>query len=161
MKKFRIKETGEEVCLGNYVEIRALIDEESIEQLMKVGIVEQYDDIDLKDIIEHIADRVEGLNKVNVAELLILLSVINKKALFLTLLKEVALMLDDKYKGHIKYSEELWGISMNSGKIILLSNDKEKIRNYNFNIIAAFRSKEDAEKALEILKDLVKSLYGE
>lgn len=71
------------------------------------------------------------------------------------LLKEIAIDFDDDYEGHIEDSEEIWTISMLNGKVEQV--DKSKVKNYrNF---PAFRSKEDAKIAHEILSKRLRKMF--
>ena len=71
------------------------------------------------------------------------------------LLKEIAIDLDDDYEGYIENSKEIWTISMLNGKIEQV--DKSKVKNYrNF---PAFRSKEDAKIAHEVLSKRLRKMF--
>lgn len=71
------------------------------------------------------------------------------------LLKEIAIGLDDDYEGYIEDSKEIWTISMLNGKIEQV--DKSKVKNYrNF---PAFRSKEDAKIAHEVLSKRLRKMF--
>lgn len=73
----------------------------------------------------------------------------------MVLLKEIAIDFDDDYEGHIEDSEEIWTISMLNGKIEQVN--KSKVKNYrNF---PAFRSKEDAKIAHEILSKRLRKMF--
>lgn len=75
---------------------------------------------------------------------------------FQILLKELAIVMDQKYKDHISHSKEIWVVNTLNGKVCLI--DKEKIVNYrNF---AAFRSKEEAETACDALKGFLNELFS-
>ena len=63
--------------------------------------------------------------------------------------KEIAIDLDKKYTDHISNAKHLFCISLFDATIIEISPD---IKNYN--VIALFRNKEDAEFAVSILKNL-------
>ena len=72
-------------------------------------------------------------------------------------LKEIAIELDKKYSDYISDSEEIFVVTSIDGLICKVP--KDKIVNYrNF---AAFRSKEDAEFAIECLVDIYNIMYPE
>lgn len=71
------------------------------------------------------------------------------------LLREIAIDFDDDYEGYIEDSEEIWTISMLNGKVEQV--DKSKVKNYrNF---PAFRSKEDAKIAHEVLSKRLRKMF--
>lgn len=77
-------------------------------------------------------------------------------AAFSIILKEVAIELDNKYEDHISNSPEIYVISMFDGRIT--KANKAHIKSYkNF---AAFRSIEDAKTACNIIKPILKDLFG-
>lgn len=72
------------------------------------------------------------------------------------ILKEIALELEKGYTGHIKDCSEVYGIGSTSGEVRKLSIGN----NPNFKCFSAFRTKEDAELAKEILKEFFDDIYG-
>lgn len=154
MKKYRFKDSGETFVLGETVKLEVLADENLVKQLETSGVVEEVEEFCFEDIVEHLDNRIDSDVELFLGDV----AKVNKKALFILLIKEAALVLDDKYKGHIKYSDELWGISMSNYTPFLLSKDKNIIMNANFTKLAAFRCKEDADKAVEVLKPLIDEL---
>ena len=77
-------------------------------------------------------------------------------ALFSIMLREVAIVLDEKYDNHIKNSKEIYVISCLSGEISKVK-DLNKIN--NFKNFAAFRTLDDALAAKHILRDPMKQLF--
>lgn len=73
------------------------------------------------------------------------------------LLKEIAIQEDMKYKDHISKSKEIFSISFIDGQIIRIP--KDKILNYK--TFAAFRTVDDAKKALNILNDFISDMFHE
>lgn len=69
--------------------------------------------------------------------------------------KEIAIMLDEKYPGHISRCEELYTISLGDGNIYPIKRNNIK----SFRNIAVFRSREDAEKAKKILGNKLTDLF--
>lgn len=76
-------------------------------------------------------------------------------AAFTILLRVIAVHLDQKYKDHIKNSEEIFVISSLDGRIKKIC--KAHIKNYkNF---AAFRTLEDARFACRIMRDHLEQMF--
>ena len=154
MKKYQFKDTKEKFKLGDIIKLEALADENLVHQLLAGGAIEEIEELTLEDIIEHLDNRIDC----DVEIFLENLEKVNKKALFILLLKEAALVLDNKYEGHIKYADELWGVSMATYKPFLMTQEPGLILNTDFTKMAAFRCKEDAEAAIEVLKPLIDKL---
>lgn len=80
------------------------------------------------------------------------------KEFFAILLKRIAVELDKKYENHIVEAEKHFIINIGNGKIYPLTS-KEYLNNYtNF---AIFRSVEDANIAIELLRPLYNKLFNE
>ena len=154
MKKYFIKNSTDEVKLGDTLTAKVEVNEESINMLIAAGIIEESNELSMEDVIDHLDNRIDC----DVEVFLENLEKVNKKALFITLIKEAALVLDNKYKGHIKYSDEIWGVSMATYTPFLVCNDKDQIMNTDFTKIAAFRCAEDAEEAVKVLKPIIDNL---
>lgn len=76
-------------------------------------------------------------------------------AAFNMVVREIAVMLDEKYPDHINKSEKIYCISPLDGRIHEIC--KAHIKNYrNF---AAFRTIEDAKLACSILRELLKDMF--
>lgn len=154
MKKYFIKNSTDEVKLGDTLTAKVEVNEESINMLIAAGIIEESDELSMEDIIDHLDNRIDC----DVEVFLENLEKANKKALFITLIKEAALILDYKYKGHIKYSDEIWGINLQDYKPFLMYSNKDYIMNADFTKMAAFRCAEDAEEAVKVLKPIIDNL---
>lgn len=164
MKKYVLKETGKEVNQGDLL-VRTetiVINEETIPNLLKEGVlvVEGSDtdiDLDGDSILNHLANRI-GWNRDNLKKYLENFNNINLTAVFSTLLKEIAIMMDEKYEDHISNSKEIYIINTIDGNITKLHNLS---RVKNFKNFAAFRSYEEANLAKIALAPVMKELYGE
>lgn len=154
MKKYRFINSEESFEIGDHITLSALADENLVAQLLEAGAIEEEWQLSMEDIVEHLDNRINC--DVNV--FLENLEKVNKKALFILLLKEAALVLDNEYDGHIKYADELWGVSMVNYKPFLMTQEPGLILNTDFTKMAAFRCKEDAEAAVEVLKPLIDKL---
>lgn len=169
MKKYILKSTGREVKLGDtlckkgfllgipcIVEVFTL-NEAILKDLIHSGLIEEVETkITIEDIILHIAGRIKW-NPVNVAKYLDNLYKINQASVCNILLKELSIIFDKDYKGHIEDCEEIWAISSFDGKTFKV--DKSRVKTCkNF---AAFRSEEDAIRAKKILEVPFKEVYGE
>lgn len=75
---------------------------------------------------------------------------------FNILLRAIAEYLDQAYPDHISKAKEIWVIHSVKGTPVRAPKGELT----NFRNISAFRSKEDADFACEVLKDLWKDLYG-
>ena len=154
MKKYRFVDSEESFEIGEHINLQVLADENLVAQLLEAGIIEEEWKLSMEDIIEHLDNRINC----DVEVFLENLEKVNKKALFILLLKEAALVLDNEYDGHIKYADELWGVGMATYKPFLMTQEPGLILNTNFTKFAAFRSKEDAEEAVEVLKPIIDKL---
>lgn len=81
----------------------------------------------------------------------------NHWAVVQLLLKEIAIELDKKYDNHIQNSEKIYAISPQDGRIHEV--DKSYIKNYK--AFPAFRSIEDAKIACHLVKNHLKSIFGD
>lgn len=154
MKKYRFINSEESFEIGEHINLQVLADENVVAQLLEAGVIEEEWKLSMEDIVEHLDNRINC----DVEVFLENLEKVNKKALFFLLLKEAALVLDNKYDGHIKYAGELWGVSMATYKPFLITQEPGLILNNDFTKFAAFRCKEDAEDAVEVLKPLIDKL---
>lgn len=105
-------------------------------------------------IIKGLAKRL-NTSPISVGLLIDTLDEVQPSLSFSLLLRQVAIMIDSRYKDHIEDSKEIWAISTSDGKVFKL--DKSAIKNYkNF---AAFRSKEDAMEAHRILSKRIRKMF--
>lgn len=81
----------------------------------------------------------------------------NHWAVVQLLLKEIAIELDKKYDNHINNSDKIYAISNQDGRIHEV--DKSHIKNYK--AFPAFRNIEDAKIACSLVKNHLKSIFGD
>ena len=172
MNKLKLKKTGKEVKMGEkLIKVVNLcgipipiaqveINKTTLPDLIKHGIIvaEGSDsdiDITIEGAIQHLANRI-GWNKENLEKYLSNLYKISPAAAFEIVLKEVAILLDEKYPDHINNSNEIWVINKVSGGVQKLK-DLSKIK--SFQHFAAFRSIEDAKIACRITRDILKEMF--
>ena len=173
MNKLILKRTGKPVEKGEklvkVVEVFGLpipvdeivLDDKTIPDLIKQGVIVEEGadkgiDFDIPAAMAHLAERI-GWNSNNLDKYLTNLYKISPAAVFSVLLKEVAIMLDERYPDHINKSKEVWIISTLDGEIKQI---KELHKVKNFRNFAAFRSLDDALVAKTIMKDALRDLYG-
>lgn len=108
--------------------------------------------------VEHLADRI-GWKMSNLVKYLDNLYKIYPTAVFQILLREVAIVLDQKYPDHIERSKEIWCISLATGEISKVPENKRHLIR-NFRNFAAFRTLDDAMAAKHILKVPMKELFA-
>ena len=72
-------------------------------------------------------------------------------------MRELAIIMDEKYPDHINKSKEIWSISTLNGEIVRIKC-LNKIK--NFRNFAAFRTLEDALKAKKIMKRALEDLFN-
>lgn len=154
MKKYHFIDSEEPFEIGDQINLQVLADENLVAQLLEAGVIEEEWKLSMDDIVEHLDNRINC----DVHMFLENLEKVNKKALFILLLKEAALVLDNEYDGHIKYADELWGVSMSTYEPFLMTQEPGLILNTNFTKMAAFRCKEDAEAAIEVLEPIINTL---
>lgn len=108
--------------------------------------------------VECLADRI-GWKMSNLVKYLDNLYKIYPTAVFQILLREVAIVLDQKYPDHIERSKEIWCISLATGEISKVPENKRHLIR-NFRNFAAFRTLDDAMAAKHILKVPMKELFA-
>lgn len=107
--------------------------------------------------VKHLAERI-GWKMSNLVKYLNNLYKIYPTAVFQILLREVAIVLDQKYPDHIERSKEIWIISLTTGEIGKVPENKRHLIK-NFRNFAAFRTLDDAMAAKHILKVPMKELF--
>lgn len=175
MKKFVFAKSGSEVKMGDRVAIgmesayglipfyTIIVSEKTIPSLIEEGIIKEVEEKVEEEgthiypyfYIEHLAKRIHW-NVDNLRKHLGNLYTIYPAAVFSILLKEIALVLDEKYDNQIENSKEIYVISCLNGEISKVK-DLSKIK--NFKNFAAFRTLDDALAAKHILKDPMKQLF--
>lgn len=176
MKEF-VTRNGEKVSIGdNFVKMLETpvgpvpveiitVNESTIPILLKEGVIVENTLVEKKEVaeptniefyIEHLAARI-AWNKFNLGKYLNNLHNIYPAAALSIVLREVAIVLDEKYPDHIRNSKEIWVISMTDGRIHKL-HDLSRVK--NFNNFAAFRTVGDAIFARAVLKEAFNELFG-
>ena len=170
MKKYVLKATGKEVRIGELVHVIMPYDEvgtiilqypvteKSIPKLIKLDILEEKNDepiLTVDMVIDHLSDRIKW-RRDNLVKYLDNLYKIYPSALFSILLREIAIMMDEKYPDHISNSKEIWAVGFLNGKVyrILYPNSIK-----SFNTFAAFRSQKEALSALGVLEGFANGLW--
>lgn len=168
-----MKKTGKEVKIGEKIVVtldlfgatvplkEINIDETTLPDLIKQGIIvaegsDSNIDITIEGAVQHLANRI-GWSKKNLEKYFNNLYKISPAAVFEIVLKEVAILLDEKYPDHISNSKEIWVINKVNGEIQRLK-DLSKIK--SFQHFAAFRSLEDTMIAKKVMAPALKDLYG-
>lgn len=171
MKKLIFVETGKEVEMGKIIAFgmksgrgfvpfyTVIVCEESIPSLIKEGVIKEVEEegthVDPNFYLEHLAKRIHW-NVDNLRKYLGNLYTIYPAAVLSILLREIAIVLDEKYDNQIENSKEIYVISCLNGEISKVK-DLNKIK--NFKNFAAFRTLDDALAAKHILKDPMKQLF--
>lgn len=171
MKKLIFVETGKEVEMGKKVGFgmnsaygfipfyTVVVCEKSIPFLIEEGVIKEVEEegthIDPYFYIEHLAKRIHW-NKDNLQKYLANLYTIYPAAVLSIMLREIAIVMDEKYKNHIENSKEIYVISTLSGEITKVK-DLDRIK--NFKNFAAFRTLDDALAAKHILRDPMKQMF--
>lgn len=159
MNKLKIKHSGKEVKMGDKLVKVVTINETTLPDLIKQGIIVEessISDITIDSVIQHLADKI-GWNRENLEKYFDNPYKISPAAVFEIVLKEVAILLDEKYPDHIRNSKEIWVINKVNGEIHRLKY-LNKIK--SFKHFAAFRSLEDALVAEKVMAPALKDLYG-
>ena len=162
MVKFILKETGKEVKVGDILTVclnspfgelsaEVTVTAGMLEKLIEhnLAITESSMDITFPNIIAHLAKRI-GWKEDNVEKYLDNLYEMSPRAVFNVILMEIALILDEKYEGHISGSENFYVLAYNKDGNIVVTKYPTFISN-----IPTFRNTDDAEAALAVMKVLV------
>lgn len=173
--KIYLKETKEEVTFGDVIVTKetftheyfgkveytyeVALTKENLQYFIDAGVLytekenNHYNEI-RNTILTRMAKRYEWDEK-RLTRILKVLDSVHPSASVQMVLKEIALMLDEKYPGHISRSENLYVISMGDGNIYPIKKDNIK----NFRNIAIFRTVKDAEIAKKILGNKLTDLF--
>lgn len=177
--KIYLKETKEEVTFGDVIVTKetftheyfgkveytyeVALTKENLQYFINAGILyteKESSDIaadynELRSIVlTRMAKRYEW-DESRLTRILKVLDGVHPSASVQMVLKEIAIMLDEKYPGHISRCENLYVISMGDGNIYPIKKDSIK----NFRNIAVFRTVKDAEKAKKILGNKLTDLF--
>ena len=173
--KMYLKETNEEIAFGDVIVLEDNFTHDFFGNVtMKTEIVvtkENYQsleandiicivntEIDLEDIRKTVLKRMATRYKWDESRLVRILKAIDgvhPSASMQMVLKEIAMLLDEQYPGHISNANDLYIISLADGEIYPIK--KEHIK--SFRNIAVFRTVEDAEYARQILDKKLTSLF--
>lgn len=134
------------------------LDENSVPELIKEGVLTEVPSVTLSIpyCVEHLAKRIKW-NVENLVKYFDNLYKIYPAAVFSIILRELAIIMDEKYPDHINKSKEIWVISTINGEIGRIKN-LDKIK--NFRNFAAFRTLEDAMEAKKIMKRALEDLFN-
>ena len=137
-----------------------LVTEHTYKSLVKEGILTTENDIEIdyntlrNTVISRMATRYKWDEK-RLIRILQTLDSVHPAASIQMITKEIAMMLDEKYPGHISNAEDLYVISLADGSICPVKRQYIK----SFRNIAVFRTVEDAEIAKNILGDKLTHLF--
>lgn len=176
MKKY-LNSEGNEIKIGTPIVCKVLntetgkremnifvATEEVLEKAVADGALTVVDDteggthLNIEFYAEHLSERI-GWKYNNLVKYLDNLYKIYPTAVFQILLREVAIVLDQKYPDHIERSKEIWCISLATGEISKVPENKRHLIR-NFRNFAAFRTLDDAMAAKHILKVPMKELFA-
>lgn len=132
------------------------LDKKSIPELVKEGVLIEgvpAAQLSIQDCIEHLAKRIKW-NVENLVKYFDNLYKIYPVAVFSIILRELAIIMDEKYPDHISNSEQIWTIRVTDGKIVQITSPIK-----SFNNFAAFRTLEDAIEAKKVMKEALADLF--
>ena len=173
MSKFVLKDNPqEEVRIGDSITatrktefgqltITRTINEDVLQELVEHGVVIKVDEspkeqaLDIMNVIEHLAKRVSWKTE-NLKKYMENLLTINPIAVYQTLLKECAIMLDNNHKDHISEVKKVYAVSIIDGEIFEI--DQSDGRNYTN--VALFRTAREACIAKRTLKMIEPEVFN-
>ena len=169
MSKFVLKSNPqEEVRIGDSItatcntdfgqlKITRTVDEFVLQELVKQGVVVKTEEVemtlDIMDLIQHLAKRVNWKTE-NLKKYMENLFTINPVAVYQTLLKECAIMLDKDYEDHISEVKKVYAVSILDGEIFEVDQSDGK----NYTNVALFRTIQEAaiaKRALMMVEALI------
>lgn len=175
--KMYLKETNEEITFGDVIvfdetftheyfgtitsTVEITLTEQNLQHFIDDGVVYTTEvdiEVDYNTIRNNVLHRMAkryGWDEKRLTRILNTLDEVHPSAAVQMVLKEIALLLDEKYPGYIGKSEEMYVISMGDGNIYPINKDNIK----NFRNIAVFRTVGDAEIAKNILGDKLTNLF--
>lgn len=164
MSKFVFKaKQDEEIKIGDSITMRLKTDfgiietartvtKEFLKELVDAGVVIEKDDsnaeseMNIFHVICHLAERINWKPE-NLKKYLENLYVINPVAVYQTLLKEIAIMIDSHYDNHITAAKRLYAIDALNGEVFEL----ELPNTGNLTNVALFRTYTEAKLAKKVL----------
>lgn len=173
--KMYLKETNEEITFGDVIvmednfthdffgnvtmKTEVPLTKENYKSLEANGIIYIENlEVDLDDIRKMVLKRMATRYKWEEGRLVRILKAIDEvhpAASVSMITKEIAMLLDEKYPGHISNANELYVISLADGNIYPVKREHIK----SFRNIALFRTVEDAEYARQILDKKLTNLF--
>lgn len=167
-KTYILKSNGKEVKIGETLHLSKIVNtplgmeqstlyvkvtEDKIPILLKEGFIkEKPSDKEIPTDVDYYISKVAnklGWKEKKFRNYLEVLASINPIGAFNILLKAIAIELDKKYPNHISKSENIFIVSVFDGSI--RQADKSHIKTYKH--FSAFRTREDAQFALDVLKN--------
>lgn len=167
-KTYILKESKKEINIGKVISILKSVDtplgrvqstlyvkvtKDNIPILLEEGyIIEKPSDKEIPTDVDYYISKVAnklGWKEKKFRNYLEVLASINPIGAFNILLKAIAIELDKKYPNHISKSENIFIVSVFDGSI--RQADKSHIKTYKH--FSAFRTREDAQFALHVLKN--------
>lgn len=167
-KTYILKESKKEIKIGEVIRILKSVDtplgrvqstlyvkvtKDNIPILLEEGyIIEKPSDKEIPTDVDYYISKVAnklGWKEKKFRNYLEVLASINPIGAFNILLKAIAIELDKKYPNHISKSENIFIVSVFDGSI--RQADKSHIKTYKH--FSAFRTREDAQFALHVLKN--------
>lgn len=167
-KTYILKSNGKEVKIGEIIKASKELEipfgkgtttvcvkmtEDNIPILLEEGyIIEKPSDKEIPTDVDYYISKVAnklGWKEKKFRNYLEVLASINPIGAFNILLKAIAIELDKKYPNHISKSENIFIVSVFDGSI--RQADKSHIKTYKH--FSAFRTREDAQFALHVLKN--------
>lgn len=152
MKKYILNDSyKKEVKVGDTLSCSIIVSKSNLPKLIEKGIIKDVTPITWNTIIKSIENKPGYV--IGTIDSLYYVSPIS---LFHLMLREVAILMDQRYEGHIKECGEVY---------ILTTVQSLRIAKYNINddttfeSFAAFRTSEDIEKARQILMPLIEKIY--
>lgn len=116
--------------------------------------VQSEEPMDLTSALMSLSSRI-GVPMETLCKLFDILDLFGPSVTFSIILKELAVLMDKKYKDHINNSEKIFTVSLTNGRIVEI--DKNNIKNYrNF---AAFRTMDEAKEACKITRKLLRAMF--
>lgn len=155
-KRYIFKESGSTINIGDEIDfgrISVIVSESNIPLLIRYNIIEEVK-LNINDYAERITDKLKLYSPVG-NMFLNSLATVNLGVVFSLLLKEIAIEIDNRYEGHISKSPEIYCVNVLNGEIKKIN--KNNIHTYRH--FAAFRTKEDALEAIDILKDFYQNMF--
>lgn len=152
MKKYILNDSSKkEVKVGDTLSCSIIVSKSNLPKLIEKGIIKDVTPITWNTIIKSIESK-PGYVTGTIDSLYYISSI----SLFHLMLREAAILMDQKYEGHIKECGEVYVMStvmsLKIGKLLVDSKT-------TFESFAAFRTSEDIEKARQILMPLIEKIY--